>query len=127
MSVRFSICFFQMPERRDRFESRSSSARAKGDRHPFEWSNSQPASAAMSSKMRAFAPIFAASLGVLGRRLSRMLGLIAQPKGQPFSEKKNDRSRANNPYREWSDDLDRAHARSALGQFRDLGPARLAS
>src|SRR5438067_538659 len=88
MSVRFSICFIQMPERRDRFESRSSSARAKGDRHPFEWCNSQPASAAMSSKIPAFAPIFAASLGELGRRLSRMLGLIAQPKAVHFRNRR---------------------------------------
>ena len=60
----------------------------------------------MSRRIPAFTPIFAASLGVLGRRLSRMLGLIAQPKGRPFSEQKNDRSSANNPSGEWSDDLD---------------------
>src|SRR5262249_13669007 len=63
LSVRFSICFIQMPERRDRCELRSASARAKGDRHPFEWCNSQPASAVMSSKILTFPPIFAASFG----------------------------------------------------------------
>ena len=42
----------------------------------------------MSSKIPAFAPIFAASLGVLGRRLSRMLGLIAQPKAVHFRNRR---------------------------------------
>jgi hypothetical protein len=69
----------------------------------LQFSASEYSHVKQDSRFRAH---FCGVFWLLGRGLSRMLGLIVQPKGQPFSESKNDRSDTNNPSGEWSDDFD---------------------